>query len=251
MNPGLALIMMARFYLATVVRTRRSLLAVGLSLAVLCVLASLRVARLPVENGLFETFMFAGPLGFLVQFAALFYGLAVVTEETEGGTEAYLLVRPIPRISLLSGRYLAAVGAVWLLASATCFAGWLLSPGATAVQLAWSVVIMLLGAACYVAIFVLAALLVRNALVVGVLYLLVVEFVVSAMPFNGHVLAVKYHLLSLFKALAAPQPLQGHLEGLLRVYAASPAQAVIVVSLVTAIALTVAAVRFLRTDLAR
>lgn len=57
----------------------------------------------------FSSLMSTAIIHFLVVFVTLFYGTALISEEVEGKTLTYLLVRPIPKPTIMIGKFLALV----------------------------------------------------------------------------------------------------------------------------------------------
>lgn len=205
MSPLAQLRAMARLYSKTVVLSRRSLVAALLWVLPLIffVISALRSdgdaqARLELWKG----FQFLGPLGFLVQFGGLFYGLAVISEEVENGTLRYLLVRPFKRGNIVLGRWAAATllvfAAITVMNVLLLALVWPASPmGAFFAAEAAA----LLGAATYVTIFTLIATFFRKPLAPALLFLIAIDLGMSLIPMATRYLTPKYHLLRLHSEL--------------------------------------------------
>lgn len=140
----------------------------------------------------------------IVPLLALVSGSAVITEEIEDRTITYLFSRPIPRASVLLGRWLAALLfvstllaiasiATVLLASRSAAPGPPLGPGITLPLLEAT----LLGGAVYSAIFAAAGVFVRHPMIVGLGYAFAVEGFLANLPGRNQALTVQYHLRSL------------------------------------------------------
>jgi len=197
---------MAGLYFNTVVKSRRSIIAAVLALLIL---AFFGYAALTIEGGpqerldLFRTFIFIGPLGFLVQFGGLFYGLAVVSEEVENGTAIYLLVRPLSRAAVLLGRGFAAFASIaGGLVAMTLLVLAMTRPEGAGAALGAALVAIVAGSLAYAAIFSYFGALFKNAVAPSLLYVLLWEMGVSLIPFPVRNFTVKYHLLCIFNGIS-------------------------------------------------
>jgi ABC-2 type transport system permease protein len=86
-----------------------SLLVILLSLLGRLIL-SYHWIRAPFSSAqVFASLMSTAVIHFLVVFVTLFYGTALISEEVEGKTLTYLLVRPIPKPTIMIGKFLALV----------------------------------------------------------------------------------------------------------------------------------------------
>jgi len=196
--------LMAGLYVRTVVRGKGSWITGLLALALVAVFgwAALRADDAAARLEVYRTFLVIGPLGFLVQFAALLYGVAAVSEDRDGGTAAFIFVRPLPRAAVFSGRLAAAALTTVVLVTAAHLVVAALTrvPGAVSAFLLAEVPI-LAGALCYTALFMLLAAMVRNAVVVGALWLVAWELVAAQFPWRIKLLTVKYHLMCIAHGL--------------------------------------------------
>lgn len=253
MRFGRAAVLMADLYMRTVVRRRGSWIVGLLALAVVALFgwaalqASDDAARLEVYRG----FLFIGPLGFLVQFCGLLYGVAAASEDRDGGTAAYIFSRPLPRSAIFLGRFAAAAFSVAFVTSLLHLAVALLArfPGGFAVFLQVEIPI-LAGALCYTALFMSLATVVRKPVIIGMLWLVVWELFVAQVPWRVKLLTVKYHLLSLANGLVPGGADAGRSgpAALFKVLDESPTDAGIVVSVLTVLAVTLAWARYRRLE---
>ncbi len=117
----------------------------------------------------------------VVAFVALVLGASVVGDEREDWTILYLAATPVPRIRLVAAWVLAAwVMSLVLLIPATAGAAWLgLAGGMGARGLVWLLVATSLAALAYTAFGVLLALLVRRAIILGLLYIVLWEATIA------------------------------------------------------------------------
>jgi ABC-type transport system involved in multi-copper enzyme maturation permease subunit len=141
---------------------------------------------------------------------ALIFASALVSEEVEDRTITYLFSRPIPRASLLVGRWLASMVVTGtLLAISTCATQYLMMThftGAHAVG-PWLEVSLpmlaavLLGAAVYSAAFAAIGAVLKYPMILGLLYIGVIDLLLVNFPLPGNIqrLAVQFHLRSLIR----------------------------------------------------
>jgi Cu-processing system permease protein len=195
------LLAMASLYARTVIWSRRSLIA-GLIWLLPMVLFFIGAMRASGDGAsrleLWQGFQFLGPLGFLVQFYGLFYGLAIVSEEVENGTLPYLLVRPFSRATILVGRYLAA--SAFTLIALTLMNVLLLAfarPATPLRALMAAQAMAFLGTLTYTAFFAFLATLFKKPLAAALLFLIGIDFGLSLVPIAIHNVTPKYHLLQL------------------------------------------------------
>jgi len=196
---------MARLYWKTVVISKRSLVAALLWILPLIFffIAAIRSDGDAIERlELWKGFQFLGPLGFLVQFGGLFYGLAVISEELENGTLPYLLVRPFRRGSIVLGRWAAASVLVFLAVTLMNVLLLIIVRPASPISAFLSAeVAALMGAVAYVTIFALLATLFRKPLAPSLLFLIALDLGVSLIPMATRYITPKYHLLRLHASL--------------------------------------------------
>jgi ABC-2 type transport system permease protein len=246
---GRAAVLIAGLYVRTVVRRKGSWVAGLLALAVLAVFgwAMIKAGDTAARLQVYRTFLVIGPLGFLVQFSALLYGLAAVSEDRDGGTAPYVFVRPLPRGAVFTGRLVAAslttavlvTGLHLVVAAVGRFPG-----GPSAFLMAE--LPLLAGAVCYTAIFMLLATVLRNAVVIGTLWLVLWELVAAQFPWRIKVLTVKYHLLCIIHG-GVPGGADVGRSGpaaLFKVFEETPGDAALVVAVLTVGALGMAWARY-------
>ena len=136
----------------------------------------------------------------------LFLGAAAVGDDVENGTILYFRLRPLPRASIVVGRYLACVlSATVLLAPAvtlqyTLQVGY---RGMAALTESLPILLTLLGGVvlasmAYGALFLLMSLLFRRAVLIGLGFAIGWEALVSAViPSNAALFTVSFHVRSL------------------------------------------------------
>ncbi len=132
-------------------------------------------------------------------FGLLLWATPVVHAEMEGRTWIYLAVRPKGRVSVLLGKYLAAV--VWTSLAGWCSATicvWIVQPAAP--MRMWGVMVLLVALSCaaYGALYaMIGTLFHQRAMVIAVGYTLVFEFIVSMIPALFNKFTISYRLRNL------------------------------------------------------
>ena len=112
-------------------------------------------------------------LGTVVPLLALVAGTGAIGPEIDDGSVVYLLAKPLRRSSIILSKLAVSVAVVTAVAAVpTLLAGLVLSGTAGGLALAYGVGAFVAGIA-YCALFLLLAVLTRNAVVVGLLYALI------------------------------------------------------------------------------
>jgi ABC-2 type transport system permease protein len=187
-----------RFFLS-----RRAVLCGALALlpGVLALLVP-AVERGPTARGVATILGVLVELQVVVPLLALIVGSAVVAEEVEDRTITFLFTRPVPRASLLFGRWLAALAflAVALTASvALLFLAASRAGGSAPIDAGFARPLFeaaLLAAAVYSALFAVAGVFFRHPILVGLGYAFAVEGFLANLPGQNRVFAVQHHARS-------------------------------------------------------
>ncbi|MBL8858442.1 MAG: ABC transporter permease [Planctomycetes bacterium] len=150
-------------------------------------------------------------LQIVLPLVTLIAGSAVISEEVEDRTITYLFTRPIPRASLLFGRWIStfawlviviASGVFFLLLACERARG---RGGEIDAQFARSMYeAALWGAAAYSALFSVLGAFFRHAMLVGIGYAFAVEGFLANLPGQNQALTVQYYLRSLIADGAGP-----------------------------------------------
>ncbi|MGD9694664.1 MAG: ABC transporter permease [Thermoleophilia bacterium] len=113
----------------------------------------------------------------IAAFVAVVLGSSAIADEREDGTILYLASTPLPRLSLVVTKVLAAwLACMALLVPSTIAAAVIcLRDALTAEQIVWPLVGIALCTLCYSAVTCLLAMLVRRPVILGVLYILLWE----------------------------------------------------------------------------
>lgn len=239
--------------------SKRGLIAAGLAL--LPVAVAILVATVakfegppPIEAVLHLGWFLQIPLMVLI---ALIVGSAVVAEEIEDRTITYLFTRPIPRASIVVGRYLAAlvlvlvvlgIDSALVLRILTSMeaegGGVLVLPEGFQMRLFWGV---LMGGAVYTALFAALGALVKRPILVGLAYAFVIEGLLGNLPGQNQKLTIVYYLKS-FLMGGDPELLEHFRSTLAPVEMATPFGAVRMLLLILLCALGVGAWRLARRE---
>ena len=141
-------------------------------------------------------------LQFVVPFSALFLGTAVLGDELEGRTVTYLFTRPVDRGVLYLGR-LFGTGLSFSVLFGALF--WLalhvrnVEAGARFVDPTRTFALALGGFWVYLALFACLRTLWKRALLVGMIYIMLLDFAVSKMTYVGIAkLSVWHHLMVIY-----------------------------------------------------
>ena len=171
-------------------------------------------------------------LGTIVPLLAVIAGAGAIGPEIDDGSIVYLLAKPLSRFSIVNSKLAVAVGVVTVVAALpTLLAGFVLSGAADGLALAYAVGAGIAGIA-YCALFLLLAVLTRNAVVVGLIYALVWESLVGGFVPGAQVLSIQQW------ALAVTQKLLGATADPLGVSAAVSFAAAVPLLLIVAVGAT-------------
>jgi ABC-2 type transport system permease protein len=190
-------------------RTLFMALVVGLPVLVSFVLRALvaldvQAIRPPATGPVVFGMMF---WGFFVRFAvpvlAVFYGTALIADEVEDKTITYLLTRPVPRASVLVGKYLAYLVCTVAVVLPAVIVMWLLvvpvhgSLSASFPDLLADLGIIIAGLAAYGALFALVGATLKRPLLFGLLFVFGWESLAMALPGYLRQLTVAHYLQGL------------------------------------------------------
>jgi ABC-type transport system involved in multi-copper enzyme maturation permease subunit len=203
--------------------SRRSLLmAVLLGLPVVFALLyrGVLIARMPAKITGFDLYAVIIAVYYVrnvLPLAALFYATSLIADEVEGKTLTYLLTRPLPRPSILAGKFAAyltttltltlpaTVITFFLLATARGFAG----IGAAVPELFRDMGVMALSLLAYGAFFTLLGVLLRRPVIPGILFLFIWEMIANLPGYLP-----RFTLTAWLRSLLHHRPAEEGLSGL-------------------------------------
>jgi ABC-2 type transport system permease protein len=191
---------------------------------------------LPVVNGaqvggpaLFGVLMWLLFVRFVVPVLGVFYGTALMADEVDDKTITYLFTRPVPRASVLLGKYFAYLACVVLLLLPSVVIIYFLivplggSIGQSFPLLAADLGMLAVGVAAYGAVFALVGAWLKRPLIIGLVFAFGWEQTVLLSPGYLKRLTVAYYLQAL---VPHAMPQDSALSSLLLVFQELPSVAV-------------------------
>jgi len=175
---------------------RRALLLLALPVILLLLAVVVRLAHgqdTEAAAGLLGAFS----LGFLVPLICLIAGTGAIGPEIDDGSIVYLLAKPLSRPSIVHSKLAVAIVVATLFGAVPTFvAGLITAGGRSNVALGYGLGALVAGIA-YSALFLLLAVLTRNAVVVGLIYALLWESVVGGYVPGAQALSIQQWSLAL------------------------------------------------------
>lgn len=136
----------------------------------------------------------------LIPLVALLYASGMIEDEQEEQTITYLLVRPLPKWGIYIVKLLATITTTvaltvvfTVLTFAAIYLGTGVQFGEWSVRLAKIAGLHALAVTAYCSLFGLLSLLTKRALIVGVVYIAVIEGLLANLPFGIRLITVIYH----------------------------------------------------------
>jgi ABC-2 type transport system permease protein len=144
----------------------------------------------------------------LLPLSAVVFGTAAFGGEIDDGTIVYLLVKATPRWQVVLSKYVVAVLATAIMMAAAVLMPWLAlgAPGDATPLVEAYVAAVSWGAALYCAIFVTMGLVSKRALVLGLLYIVVLEISLSPNVQGLKSISVREFVMTIAGKLAAGLP---------------------------------------------
>ena len=148
-------------------------------------------------------------LGLAIPLVALILGTGALGTQIDDGTIVYLLVKPVPRRTVILGAMLVAAPATAVLAvTATVLSGFLVL-GTTELELQAGMALgALLASTLYGAVFVTLSVMTGRALVLGLGYVLVWEGLVTTLLPGTQILSIREYAMALVNAVAGLDPVR-------------------------------------------
>ena len=131
-------------------------------------------------------------LTIVVPLVALIAGTTAIGPEIDDGSIVYLMAKPLSRFTIANSKYIVGAGVATVFgAGATLLAGIILASGADTMRVAVAMTVAaLLAGWAYVAIFLVLAVYTRVAVVIGLIYIVVWEGLVSGLIVGAQQLSV-------------------------------------------------------------
>jgi ABC-type transport system involved in multi-copper enzyme maturation permease subunit len=155
--------------------------------------------EIDVEGFALSAFLYVMYPQSLCILATLLYGASLLAGEIEDKTLVYLFTRALPRWRVLLGKYVATAGVLSILTLGSMSVAFAMC-GAPIGARVWMALAAAIVSACftYTAIFCLLGLLVpRRAIPVGLIYAVLIEFLLSVVPAVVNELTASYYIRSL------------------------------------------------------
>jgi ABC-type transport system involved in multi-copper enzyme maturation permease subunit len=240
------------FSLGQMLWSRRSVflgLLVGAPILISVIVRIFAIAGwLPVVNGtqmggpaLFGVLIWLLFVRFVVPVLGVFYGTSLIADEVDDKTITYLFTRPVPRASVLFGKYLAYLACVLLLLLPSIVVIYFLvvpvggSIGQAFPQLAADLGMVAVGVAAYGAVFAFVGAWLKRPLIVGLVFAFGWEQTVLLIPGYLKRLTVAYYLQAL---VPHAMPQESALSVLLSAFQDLPSIGVSLASLAAIVVLT-------------
>ena len=183
-------VVVARLTASTLLGRRRVLVLMALP-AVLLVVAVLFRALAGARASTAVTLVGGLGLGTLVPLLCVIVGTGVIGPEIEDGSIVYLLAKPLRRPVIVVSKLAVAVVTAWVLAAVPILlAGLVLAGGSQRLAVAYAVGAVV-AALAYCSVFLLLAVLTRNAVIVGLLYALIWETTVAGFVPGARSLSIR------------------------------------------------------------
>lgn len=175
---------------------RRTLLLLLLP-AILLVLSVLVRSLSGADQGMSVALLGGFTLGTMVPLLGLIVGTGAIGPEIDDGSIIYLLSKPVSRFTIATTKFAVAVGVLTVVAAVpTLIAGLILSGTAEGVAVGYAVGAAVAGLA-YGALFLLLAVLTRNAVVAGLLYALIWESLIGGFVPGAQALSIQQWALAI------------------------------------------------------
>jgi ABC-2 type transport system permease protein len=175
---------------------RRALLLMALPVILLLLAVAVRLVH-GEDTEAAVNLLNAFSIGFLAPLICLIAGTGAIGPEIDDGSIVYLLAKPLSRYVIVNSKLAVSIAVSTLFAAVpTLFAGLIVAGGAAHVAIAYAVGVLVAGIA-YGALFLLLAIVTRNAVVIGLLYAIVWETVVGGYVPGAQALSVQQWSLAL------------------------------------------------------
>jgi ABC-2 type transport system permease protein len=192
----------AQLTLRTLLGRRRAWLLLALPAVLLVLAVVLRLAvdegsRADVAVGLLGAFAVAT----VVPLLGLIAGTGAIGPEIDDGSIVYLLAKPLSRHVIVVSKLAVAIGVIGTFAAVPVLAaGWVLVGSADGLAVGYGLGALVAGVA-YCALFLLLAVLTRNAVVIGLIYALVWETLIGSLVPGAQALSIQQWALALTRVV--------------------------------------------------
>ena len=187
----------ARLTSRAILGRRRALLLLLLPLALLVICIFARVLAGAGDDALAVELLNGFGLAVLMPLLALIAGTGSIGPEIDDGSIVYLLAKPLRRSTIVVTKLLVALGIVTLFGAVPVVVGGVIMTGELGdVALGYGVGTLVAGVA-YCAVFLLLAVVSRNAVVIGLLYALIWESLIGQIVPGAQALSIQQWSLAI------------------------------------------------------
>ena len=185
----------ARLTARSLLGRRRTLLLLALPAILLLLSGAVRIL-VGTDQALSVSLLGGFTLGTMVPLLGLIVGTGAIGPEIDDGSIIYLLSKPVSRFTVATTKFAVAVGILTAVAAVpTLIAGLILAGTADGVAVGYAVGAAVAGAA-YCGLFLLLAVLTRNAVVAGLLYALIWEALIGGFVPGAQALSIQQWALA-------------------------------------------------------
>jgi ABC-2 type transport system permease protein len=147
-------------------------------------------------------------LGVMLPVVALVVGTGVLGSEIEDGTVLHILTKPLPRSTIVLSKLFVAVAVTFVTVAVPLFITGIM---ADSVRLGLALVVgTLVGSLAYSSFFLALSLVTRRPVLLGLVYVLVLEGLLGGFAPRTRSLSIQQYCLALVDAIAPTDLLEGH-----------------------------------------
>ena len=142
----------------------------------------------------------------VIPLLALLKGMGTFTEEIEEGTLMFLRLRPVPRLVIIAGKYLAFVFSIGILLVFSLWASYIVLSTIPEAEMFWGDLkvlikdtwVLMLGLAAYGSVMMLVGTYFKHRIMIGIFLLFVWDAWAAFIPGSAHKFTIKHYLQSIF-----------------------------------------------------
>jgi ABC-2 type transport system permease protein len=192
-----------------------------------------------------STLMLDIVLGTLLPIATLILATSALRDEIDDRTMVYLVVKPITKLRIAAEKYLAVIQATVIALWFGMILTWIIVSGSDLVDsvdvLLAALITLLIGVMAYGAVFIAISLIVPRSLIVGIIYTLIWESLISRLIPGVWVMSIRHYVQSIYVRLVDDPTVE--LDRAVQLYSAIP-----LISVTIVVALLLAALRLRTMD---
>lgn len=218
----------AQLTLQSLLGRRRALLLLVLPAILLALAVAVR-ALAGVDDEIAGEILSDLALGTMIPLLGVIVGTGAIGPEIDDGSIVYLLAKPLSRRSIAVTKFVSAAGVVAVVGAVpTLLAGFVLSGAGRGVALAFGVGAAIAGLG-YCALFLLLAVVTRNAVVVGLVYALIWESLIGGFVPGAQALSIRQWSLAVTERILGANAMALDVDAAVSLAAAVPLLLLVVV----------------------